>query len=78
MYRVWQPIALSELQVREAPGGRDDNTFQIKLAYPRGGDVINLRATSVRDAHLWMTALESASRECRKTEKAANTNSDLH
>ncbi|EEB99549.1 hypothetical protein MPER_00756, partial [Moniliophthora perniciosa FA553] len=47
LYRM--PIALSEAQVMDLPGGRDDLGFQIVLPYPRGGEAINLRATSVRD-----------------------------
>lgn len=69
LYRM--PIPLSEIQVREAPGGRDDLVFQIALAYPRGGDKINFKATSARDCQLWMQALEKASHECRQAEMRA-------
>ncbi|EKM56122.1 uncharacterized protein PHACADRAFT_209619 [Phanerochaete carnosa HHB-10118-sp] len=64
LYRT--PIPLSEAQVKEVPGGRDDLTFQLVLAYPRGGDKINLKATSARDCQLWMQAIESASQQCRQ------------
>ncbi|OBZ75961.1 hypothetical protein A0H81_04930 [Grifola frondosa] len=43
------PMPLPEVQVREIPGSRDDLTFQLTMAYPRGGGAINLRATSARE-----------------------------
>lgn len=49
----------------------DDLAFQLVLAYPRGGDKINLKATSARDCQLWMQAIDRASHECRKAEKRA-------
>lgn len=49
----------------------DDLVFQIALAYPRGGDKINFKATSARDCQLWMQALEKASHECRQAEMRA-------
>ncbi|CCM04566.1 uncharacterized protein FIBRA_06747 [Fibroporia radiculosa] len=64
LYRM--PIPLAEVQVREVPGGRDDLTFQVTIAYPRGGDTIALRATSARDCQLWMQAVDHASRICRE------------
>ncbi|THG95777.1 hypothetical protein EW026_g5934 [Hermanssonia centrifuga] len=69
LYRM--PIPLSEIEVKEAPGGRDDLAFQISLAYPRGGDKINLKATSARDCQVWMKTLERASRKCHDAEKRA-------
>ncbi|EMD34285.1 hypothetical protein CERSUDRAFT_117167 [Gelatoporia subvermispora B] len=69
LYRT--PIPLSGVQVSELPGGRDDLCFQIAIAYPRGGDTIALRATSARDCHLWMQAIDHASRKCRDAEKRA-------
>ncbi|KAJ7215327.1 hypothetical protein B0H12DRAFT_1032603, partial [Mycena haematopus] len=47
LYRM--PIPLGEAQVKDVPGGRDDTAFQISLPYPRGGEAIALRASSVRD-----------------------------
>ncbi|KAF7359085.1 Actin cytoskeleton-regulatory complex protein [Mycena sanguinolenta] len=47
LYRM--PIPLGEAQVKDVPGGRDDTSFQISLPYPRGGEAIALRASSVRD-----------------------------
>jgi hypothetical protein len=49
----------------------DDLDFQIVLAYPRGGDVINLRATSAKDAQSWMRTLEQARLKCIAAEKRA-------
>ncbi|KAI0261797.1 hypothetical protein BC834DRAFT_925418 [Gloeopeniophorella convolvens] len=69
LYRM--PIPLSEIQVREAPGHRDDLSFQLSVAYPRGGDKIALRASSARECHLWMADIDMASRKCREAEKAA-------
>ncbi|KAJ3537063.1 hypothetical protein NM688_g6740 [Phlebia brevispora] len=70
LYRM--PIPLSEIQIQEVPGWRDDLAFQIALAYPRGGDKINLKATSARDCQVWMQSLERASRKCREAEKSAS------
>ncbi|KAI0933423.1 hypothetical protein AcV5_005570 [Taiwanofungus camphoratus] len=67
LYRM--PIPLSEVQVREVPGHRDDLTFQVAITYPRGGDAIALRATSARDCQLWMQAIDNASRVCREAER---------
>lgn len=39
------------------------------MAYPRGGDSISLRATSVRDCQLWMRMIDDASQKCRDAEK---------
>ncbi|KAF8589690.1 hypothetical protein K439DRAFT_300209 [Ramaria rubella] len=68
LYRM--PIPLSELQVREGTG-RNDLEFKIVLAYPRGGDVVNLRASSARDAQNWMRAIEQARLKCISAEKRA-------
>jgi len=67
LYRM--PIPLAEVQVKEAPGSRDDLTFQVAIAYPRGGDAVALRATSARDCQLWMQAIDNASRLCREAER---------
>ncbi|KAF7972256.1 hypothetical protein HWV62_18572 [Athelia sp. TMB] len=69
LYRM--PIALAEVQVKEVAAGRDDMTFQISLAYPRGGDAVALRATSVRDCQLWMQAIDAACQKCREVEMKA-------
>lgn len=67
LYRM--PIALSEAQVKDLPGGRDDTGFQISLPYPRGGDTVGLRATSVRDCQLWVQEIEAAALRCKEAEK---------
>lgn len=54
---------------------QDDLTFQIAMAYPRGGDAIVLRAMSVRDCQLWMQVIDEASRRCREAEKACHKSS---
>ncbi|KAJ7500362.1 hypothetical protein B0H11DRAFT_1908822 [Mycena galericulata] len=69
LYRM--PIPLNEAQVKDVPGGRDDMAFQISLPYPRGGEAIGLRASSVRDCQLWMNEIEAASRKCLEAEKRA-------
>jgi len=68
LYRM--PIPLSEIRVGEAPGHRDELSFQISVAYPRGGEKIMLRASSARERHLWMTDVETASRKCKDAERA--------
>jgi len=68
LYRM--PIPLSEIHVGEAAGHRDELSFQLSVAYPRGGDKIILRASSARERHLWMTDIETASRTCKDAEKA--------
>ncbi|KAI0294656.1 hypothetical protein B0F90DRAFT_1755296 [Multifurca ochricompacta] len=69
LYRM--PIPLSEIHVDQAPGHRDDLSFQLSVAYPRGGDKITLRASTARERHLWMADIEMASRKCKDAEKAA-------
>jgi len=69
LYRM--PIPLSELRVDEAPRHRDEVSFQLSVAYPRGGDKLTLRASSPRERHHWMTNIEMASLKCREAEKAA-------
>lgn len=49
----------------------DDSTFQLSIAYPRGGDTIALRATSARDCQVWVQAIQTASINCRKAERRA-------
>ncbi|KAL6308638.1 hypothetical protein BKA93DRAFT_822360 [Sparassis latifolia] len=71
LYRM--PIPLSEVQIREVPGARDDLAFQVTIAYPRGGDNIALKATSARDCQLWMQAVDNASRKCREAEILARS-----
>jgi len=46
-------------------------SFQLSIAYPRGGDKITLRASSPRERHHWMTDIEMTSWKCREAEKAA-------
>jgi hypothetical protein len=33
----------------------DELSFQLSMAYPRGGDKITLKASSTRERNLWMT-----------------------
>ncbi|KAF8319431.1 Dbl homology domain-containing protein [Clavulina sp. PMI_390] len=44
----------------------DDHVFEVQLAYPRGGDVIKLRASSAKECINWIKALERASGRCRE------------
>ncbi|KAH9019377.1 hypothetical protein EDB84DRAFT_1517396 [Lactarius hengduanensis] len=69
LYRM--PIPLTEIRVDEDPRHRDEVSFQLSIAYPRGGDKITLRATSSRERHHWMTDIEMTSWKCREAEKAA-------
>ncbi|KAI0312324.1 hypothetical protein OF83DRAFT_1146615 [Amylostereum chailletii] len=66
LYRV--PIHLSEAQVKE---GRDDLTFSVATAFPRGGDTIALRAPSARECHLWMAEIDIAGRKSREADRRA-------
>ncbi|KAF9650631.1 hypothetical protein BDM02DRAFT_1351141 [Thelephora ganbajun] len=63
LYRM--PIPLPELTVEDSGSARDDQLFHIVVAYPRGGGIVSLKATSVRDCKLWVRAIESARRKCR-------------
>jgi len=47
----------------------DDLSFQLSVAYRRGGDTITLRASSVRERYTWVTDIERASRNCKEAEK---------
>ncbi|KIJ32427.1 hypothetical protein M422DRAFT_184526, partial [Sphaerobolus stellatus SS14] len=71
LYRM--PIPLSEMQVRDGTGKREftDLDFRLVLAYPRGGDVINLRGSSPRDARNWIIAIERAHNKCVSAERRA-------
>jgi len=69
LYRI--PIPLGEIQINDA-GRRDDMAFRVLLPYPRGGDTIALRASSVRDCQLWMDTIVRASKKCREAEKRAS------
>ncbi|KAJ8699192.1 hypothetical protein PTI98_002336 [Pleurotus ostreatus] len=67
LYRM--PIPLAEVQVRHA---KDDVVFQLALAYPRGGETIGLKASSLRDCLDWVQVIEKASRRCREAERKAS------
>ncbi|TFK83146.1 hypothetical protein K466DRAFT_272822 [Polyporus arcularius HHB13444] len=47
----------------------DDQTFQLVVAYPRGGDSVGLRASSVRECQTWMEAIYNASKRCREVQR---------
>ena len=51
-------------------GVADELSFQLFVAYPRGGDKITLRASSTRERNLWMTEIEMTSLKCKEAEKA--------
>ncbi|KAI0689841.1 hypothetical protein BC835DRAFT_1407733 [Cytidiella melzeri] len=63
--------SLSAAYAKFDPTLPDDLAFQLVLAYPRGGDKINLRANSARDCQVWMQAVEKASQDARRAEKRA-------
>ncbi|TFK77938.1 hypothetical protein K466DRAFT_124152 [Polyporus arcularius HHB13444] len=67
LYRM--PLSLAEVEVHEAAGARDDQTFQLVVAYPRGGDSVGLRASSVRECQAWMEAIYNASKRCREVQR---------
>lgn len=45
--------------------------FKLVLPYPRGGDTINLRAGSAKDAHEWIQAIEKARSNAIEAEKSS-------
>ncbi|TFK20128.1 hypothetical protein FA15DRAFT_600278 [Coprinopsis marcescibilis] len=70
LYRM--PIPLAHAQVKETVGtSRDESTFQVLQAYPRGGDSIGLKSNSQKECKDWVRAIESASRKCRHAEERA-------
>ncbi|KAF9228917.1 hypothetical protein BS17DRAFT_772724 [Gyrodon lividus] len=64
LYRV--PIPVTEIQIRPAKSGRDDSLIRVHLPYPRGGDMIVLRALNVREAKAWTEAIVEAGRKARE------------
>ncbi|KIK78082.1 hypothetical protein PAXRUDRAFT_17082 [Paxillus rubicundulus Ve08.2h10] len=70
LYRV--PISVTEIQIRPAKTGRDDPLIRIHLSYPRGGDVIVLRATNVREAKAWTEAIVEAGSKAREGTKGVD------
>lgn len=70
LYRM--PIPLVQAQVKELPNGRDDVIFQINQPYPRGGDSITLKGTSVKDTMGWIHSVQQAARKCRHAAERAS------
>jgi hypothetical protein len=69
LYRM--PIPLAQVQLSDLSSGRDDTAFEISMSYPRGGDKLAVRATSVRDCQLWMEQILQASHKCKEYENRA-------
>ncbi|KAF8888235.1 hypothetical protein BD779DRAFT_1524285 [Infundibulicybe gibba] len=67
LYRM--PIPMAQARVKEST--KDDLTFEVSQAYPRGGDSISLKATSVRDCQSWLHDVELAIKRCRHAEDRA-------
>lgn len=67
LYRM--PIPLAHAQVMGEP--KDDCTFKITQAYPRGGDSISLKALSARDCQQWIQEIDTSGRRCRHAEERA-------
>jgi len=61
LYRM--PISLIEAKAATTKG---ESTFVLHLAYPRGGDALKLRATSVKDCQDWVRGIENAASTCRR------------
>ncbi|VDB85180.1 unnamed protein product [Peniophora sp. CBMAI 1063] len=66
LYRI--PMHLSEIQVGDT-SGRDETSFRVSKAYPRGGDAIVLRASSARECQAWLAEIEAAAQRCRDAER---------
>jgi hypothetical protein len=47
----------------------DELSFQLSVAYRRGGDTLSLRAGSARERYTWVTDIERASRKSKEAEK---------
>ena len=47
----------------------DELSFQLSVAYRRGGDAITLRAGSARERYTWVTDIERGSRTCKDAER---------
>ncbi|KAF8842606.1 Dbl homology domain-containing protein [Paxillus ammoniavirescens] len=64
LYRV--PISVTEIKIRPAKTGREDPLVRVHISYPRGGDVIVLRAANVREAKAWTEAIVEAGSKARE------------
>jgi len=67
LYRM--PYQLSSFEVQDVKGNRDDLAFRLTSPYPRGGESIQLKASSARECDLWMKSISSAIRRAREAEK---------
>lgn len=47
----------------------DELSFQLSVAYRRGGDTITLRAGSARERYTWVTDIERGSWKCKEAER---------
>ncbi|KAF9481352.1 hypothetical protein BDN70DRAFT_912316 [Pholiota conissans] len=68
LYRM--PIPLAYAQVKDT-GTRDETGFQISQNYPRGGDALNLRASSARECQQWVQEIGHATKRARHAEERA-------
>jgi len=64
LYRV--PIPVNEIQIKPSRIGREDPLIRLHLAYPRGGDTVVLRASSIREAKAWQDAILDAGSKARE------------
>lgn len=69
LYRL--PIPVAYTQVKES-GSKDETTFVLSQAYPRGGDSVALRALSPRDCQQWVQQIDHASKRARRAEEKAS------
>jgi hypothetical protein len=63
---------VTEIKIRPAKTGRDDPLIRVHLSYPRGGDVIVLRAANVREAKAWTEAIVEAGSKAREGIKSVD------
>ncbi|KAF8801450.1 hypothetical protein BYT27DRAFT_7198246 [Phlegmacium glaucopus] len=66
LYRL--PIPVAYTQVKES-GSKNETTFVISQAYPRGGDSLVLRALSPRDCQQWIQEIDHAGKKARRAEE---------
>ncbi|KAI5118090.1 hypothetical protein M0805_007740 [Coniferiporia weirii] len=70
------PIQLNQVDVKVLPG-KDELGFQLVFAYPRGGEAMAFKASSLQDCKMWMKSISVACRRARDVERRAVRDSML-
>jgi hypothetical protein len=53
----------------------DDLVFEVAVVFPRGGDTLALRCSSVRECHLWVQTMDKAIKRSQEAESRARRGS---